>query len=85
MSCPANALTKSMRLFEDRICGGGPLEWLAAGVVGRDEVVDALHELFDAGGETAWPADVARYLGIANPGKGGSGVAAGGVSVVAGR
>ena len=38
-----------MQLFEDRICCGGPLEWPAVLVVGGDELVDALHELFDAG------------------------------------
>ena len=38
-----------MQLLEDRIGGGGPLEGLAVGVVGADEVVDALHELLDAG------------------------------------
>ena len=37
-----------MQLFEDRICGGSPLERLAVRVVRRDEVVSALHELFDA-------------------------------------
>lgn len=38
-----------MQLFEDRICGGGPLEGLAVNVVGCDELIDALHKLFDAG------------------------------------
>ncbi len=38
-----------MQLFEDGISGGGPAKRLAVHVVGRDEVVDALHELFDAG------------------------------------
>ena len=38
-----------MQFFEDRIGGGGPYEGLGVGVVGSDEVVDALHELFDAG------------------------------------
>ncbi len=38
-----------MQLFEDRICGGGPLERLAVRVVGGDEVIDALDELLDAG------------------------------------
>ncbi len=42
-----------MQLFEDRIGSGGPLEGLAARVVGRDEVVDALHELSDAGERAA--------------------------------
>lgn len=34
-----------MQLFEDRICGGGPLEWLAVCLVRRDEVIDALDDL----------------------------------------
>ena len=38
-----------MQLFEDRICGGGPLERLADRVVGGDEVIDARDELLDAG------------------------------------
>lgn len=38
-----------MQLFEDRVHGGGPLEGLAVRVVRRDEVIDALHELFDTG------------------------------------
>ena len=38
-----------MELFEDRISGGRPLEWLAVCVVGGDEVIDALYELLDAG------------------------------------
>ena len=42
-----------MKLFEDQICSGGPLEWLAVRVVGRDEVINALHELFDAGERAA--------------------------------
>lgn len=42
-----------MQFLEDRISGGGPLEGLAVRVVGRDEVVDALNELFDAGERTA--------------------------------
>ncbi len=37
-----------MELFEDRICGGGPLERLAVWIVRRDEVIDALYELLDA-------------------------------------
>lgn len=37
-----------MELFEDRICGGSPFEGLAVGVVRRNEVIDALHELFNA-------------------------------------
>lgn len=35
-----------MQLFEDRICGGGPLERLAVRVVGGDEVIDATSWLF---------------------------------------
>ena len=42
-----------MQLFEDRISGGGPLERLAVRVVRRDEVIDALDELFDAGERAA--------------------------------
>ena len=42
-----------MQFFEDGIGGGGPCEGLAVRVVGRDEVVDALHELFDAGERAA--------------------------------
>ena len=42
-----------MQLFKDRIGGGSPLEGLAVLVVGRDEVVDALHELLDAGERAA--------------------------------
>ena len=38
-----------MELFEDRIRSSSPLEWLAVRVVGRDAVIDALHELLDAG------------------------------------
>ena len=37
-----------MELFEDRICGGSPFEGLAVDVVLRNEVIDALHELFNA-------------------------------------
>ena len=37
-----------MQFFKDGICGGGPLEGLAVGVVRCDEVIDALHKLFDA-------------------------------------
>lgn len=39
-----------MELFEDRICGGSPFEGLAVDVVRRNEVIDALHELFNARG-----------------------------------
>lgn len=42
-----------MQFFKDGICGGGPHEGLAGGVVWGscvwgDKVVNALHELFDA-------------------------------------
>ena len=39
-----------MQLFEDGVSCSGPLEGLAVGVVGGDEMIDALHELLDAGG-----------------------------------
>lgn len=42
-----------MQLFEDRICGGSPLEGPAVLVVGRDEMIDSLHELLDAGERAA--------------------------------
>ncbi len=42
-----------MQLFDDRIGRSGPLERLAIRVVGGDEVIDALHELLDAGERTA--------------------------------
>ena len=42
-----------MQLLEDRVSGGCPLERLAVGVVGGDELVDALHELLDAGERAA--------------------------------
>ena len=42
-----------MQLFEDRVGRGRPLEWTAVRVVGGDEVVDALHELLDAGVRSA--------------------------------
>ncbi len=38
-----------MQLFEDRVGRGRPLERPTVRVVGGDEVVDALHELLDAG------------------------------------
>jgi len=38
-----------MQLFEDRVGGGGPLEGLEVRVVRGYEVIDALHELSDAG------------------------------------
>ena len=42
-----------MQLFEDRIGSSGPREGLGVHVVGRYEVVDALHELLDAGERAA--------------------------------
>jgi len=42
-----------MQLLEDRVGSGGPLEGPAVCVVCRDEVVDSLHELFDAGERAA--------------------------------
>ena len=42
-----------MQLFKDRIGGGSPLERLAVCVVGRDEVINALYELFDTGERAA--------------------------------
>lgn len=42
-----------MQLFKDRIGGGSPLEGLAVRVVCRDEVINALHELFDTGERAA--------------------------------
>ena len=38
-----------MQFFEDRVGRGSPSEGLAGGVVMGDELVDALHELLDAG------------------------------------
>lgn len=38
-----------MQLLKDRISGSSPFERLAVGVVCGDEVINALHELFDAG------------------------------------
>jgi hypothetical protein len=38
-----------MRFLQNGIGGGGPLEGLEVGVMRGYEVVDALHELFDAG------------------------------------
>ena len=42
-----------MQLLKDRICGGGPSERLAVGVVVFDELIDALHKLLDAGERAA--------------------------------
>ena len=42
-----------MQLFEDRIRSGRPAKRLAVAVVVRDEVIDALYELLDAGERTA--------------------------------
>ena len=41
-----------MQLLKNRIGGGSPSKRLALGVVVRDELVDALHELLDAGERT---------------------------------
>jgi hypothetical protein len=41
-----------MQLLKDRIGRGGPAKGLAVAVVVRDEVIDALHELPDAGERT---------------------------------
>src|SRR5688572_9917661 len=38
-----------MQLLKNRICRGRPFERLAVGVVVSDELIDALHELLDAG------------------------------------
>jgi hypothetical protein len=42
-----------VQLFQDGVGSGGPPERLAVLVVSGDEVVAALHELFDAGERTA--------------------------------
>lgn len=42
-----------MQIFEDRIGSGDPLEGLEVRVVGCDEVINALHELLDAGERAA--------------------------------
>ena len=42
-----------MQLFKDRVGSGSPSEWLGVGVVARDELVDALNELLDAGERAA--------------------------------
>ncbi len=42
-----------MQLYEDGVSSSGPLERLAVRVVCGNEVVDALHELLDAGERTA--------------------------------
>ena len=47
-----------MKLLEDRVGSGSPPEWLGIGVVMRDELIDSLDELLDAGERTAavfWP------------------------------
>ena len=38
-----------MRFLEDQVGRSHPFEWFTIPVVGRDEVADALHALFDAG------------------------------------
>src|ERR1700756_5508337 len=42
-----------MQLLKNRICGGRPFEGLAVGIVMSDELIDALHELLDAGERSA--------------------------------
>ena len=42
-----------MQLFKVRIGGDSPLERLAVRAVGHDEVIDILHEMFDAGERTS--------------------------------
>ena len=42
-----------MQLFEDGVGRGGPAKWLGLRVVVRDELIDALHELPDAGERAA--------------------------------
>jgi hypothetical protein len=42
-----------MQLLKNGIRGGGPLEGLAVRVVRRDEMIDALHQLLDAGERAA--------------------------------
>lgn len=42
-----------MKFLEDGVGRGGPAKRLGVDVVLRDEVVDALHELFDAGERAA--------------------------------
>ena len=42
-----------MQLLENRIGSGGPSEGLAPGVVGSHELIDALHELLNAGERAA--------------------------------
>ena len=37
-----------MQLLKNGICGGGPFERLAVGIVVSDELIDAPHELLDA-------------------------------------
>ena len=41
-----------MKLFEDRVSGSGPAKGLGVRVVVVDELIDALHELLDAGERT---------------------------------
>lgn len=36
-----------MLLFQNGICGGGPSERLAVGIVLSDELIDAMHELLE--------------------------------------
>jgi len=65
VSRPADTGAKSRQLFDDRVCGGGPLQALAVRVVSRVKVVDAQHELPDAG--EPWPAAVRKWLDAQYP------------------
>ena len=42
-----------MQLLKNGICGGGPFERLAVGIVVSDELIDALYELLEAGERAA--------------------------------
>ena len=42
-----------MELLKNRVGSGGPAKRLGVGVVVRDELIDALHELLDAGERAA--------------------------------
>ena len=55
-----------MQLLKNRICGGRPFERLAVGVVVSDELIDALHELLDAGGRAAANGRVASMRHFAD-------------------
>ena len=43
-----------MQLLKNGICGGGLFGRLAVGIVVSDELIDALHELLDAGARAAF-------------------------------